>query len=124
MYLTFILEKIMNRLIIILLMVVVGGIVSGGSVDGGSGDGGSGDGELSDHILLDIAREIRREATRDTKDDETSFIHRCVIIFGVVLNIIMVMIFKIFLTTLFGTNQLSDPDAVNFLKIRIRKFSL
>ena len=82
----------MNKLIIILLMVVV----SGGIVSGGSGDGGSGDGELSDHILLDIAREMRREATRDTKDDETSFIHRCVIIFGVVLNIIMVMIFKIF----------------------------
>ena len=65
------------------------------AVSGGSGDGGS----LSDHILADIAREMRREATRDTKDDDTSFIHRWVIIIGVFANIIMVMVFKLFFRT-------------------------
>ena len=59
-----------------------------------SGGGGSGGG-LSDQVPADMASAMAREAARDIKDDDTSFLHRCIIILGVFANLILAILFKL-----------------------------
>ena len=84
---------------LIIIFGFVWGVSGGGSggVGGGSGGGGSGgfgDGGLSDQVLADIVSAMAREAIRDIKDDETSLLHRWIIILGVVANLIVAILFK------------------------------
>ena len=73
----------MYKLIFIIIIVWAVSCVGGGS-----------GGALSEQVLADIASAMAREATRDIKDDDTSFLHRCITILAVFCNLIIAIVFE------------------------------